>query len=148
MAAIPSSGSLVATHDYYRRRLGSTSSNSSCGSAEYSGEVIPHHPVNGKPGTPVDEGVKALGPHGAFPQAGLPKSDPGHWWASFFFGKSTHPIMTTLSESPEKSGTFQVANGTIACGLAQEVMRQRHASEPSKSETGPPRHDQADTPPR
>lgn len=25
-------------------RLGSTSSNSSCGSAEYSGEVIPHHP--------------------------------------------------------------------------------------------------------
>uniref|UniRef100_F6Y282 Pancreatic progenitor cell differentiation and proliferation factor n=1 Tax=Monodelphis domestica TaxID=13616 RepID=F6Y282_MONDO len=62
MAAIPSSGSLVATHDYYRRRLGSTSSNSSCGSAEYSGEVIPHHP-------------------------GLPKSDPGHWWASFFFGE-------------------------------------------------------------
>lgn len=96
MAAIPSSGSLIATHDYYRSesdvaymhlycihfsqmvfhsasdasifyfrlwwdthrwssftkrvrlfiagRLGSNSSNSSCGSAEYTGEVIPHHP--------------------------------------------------------------------------------------------------------
>ncbi|CAF88834.1 unnamed protein product [Tetraodon nigroviridis] len=37
MAAIPSSGSLVATHDYYRRRLGSASSSSSCGSAEIHG---------------------------------------------------------------------------------------------------------------
>ncbi|KAM9590095.1 pancreatic progenitor cell differentiation and proliferation factor isoform 2-T3 [Trichechus inunguis] len=46
MAAIPSSGSLVATHDYYRRRLGSTSSNSSCGSVEYPGEAIPHHPAS------------------------------------------------------------------------------------------------------
>uniref|UniRef100_A0A8C5B863 Pancreatic progenitor cell differentiation and proliferation factor a n=1 Tax=Gadus morhua TaxID=8049 RepID=A0A8C5B863_GADMO len=53
MAAIPSTGSLIATHDYYRRRIGSTSSNSSCGSAEYSGEVIPHHP-------------------------GLPRQDSGH----------------------------------------------------------------------
>ncbi|XP_064420645.1 pancreatic progenitor cell differentiation and proliferation factor B isoform X2 [Latimeria chalumnae] len=76
MASIPSSGSLIATHDYYRRRLGSTSSNSSCGSIEYSGEVIPHPP-------------------------GLPKSDPGHWWASFFFGKPNHPTMTTVSEFPE-----------------------------------------------
>ncbi|XP_039768810.1 pancreatic progenitor cell differentiation and proliferation factor isoform X2 [Ornithorhynchus anatinus] len=112
MAAIPSSGSLVATHDYYRRRLGSTSSNSSCGSAEYSGEVIPHHP-------------------------GLPKSDPGHWWASFFFGKSSHPFMTTVLESPENSGTFQVANGMITCDLAQEAMRKRHISEPSKPTAGP-----------
>ncbi|XP_026544250.1 pancreatic progenitor cell differentiation and proliferation factor, partial [Notechis scutatus] len=93
-------------------RLGSTSSNSSCGSAEYSGEVIPHHP-------------------------GLPKSDPGHWWASFFFGKHTHPVMTTVSESPENSGTFQVANGLITCDLAQEVMRKRHASEPSKTSPAP-----------
>ncbi|KAM9249407.1 pancreatic progenitor cell differentiation and proliferation factor isoform 2-T2 [Dugong dugon] len=49
MAAIPSSGSLVATHDYYRRRLGSTSSNSSCGSVEYPGEAIPHHPESSGP---------------------------------------------------------------------------------------------------
>ncbi|XP_023560131.1 pancreatic progenitor cell differentiation and proliferation factor isoform X2 [Octodon degus] len=77
MAAIPSSGSLVATHDYYRRRLGSASSNSSCGSAEYPGEAVPHPP-------------------------GLPKSDPGHWWTSFFFGKSTAPFMATVLESPEQ----------------------------------------------
>ncbi|XP_057686603.1 pancreatic progenitor cell differentiation and proliferation factor A-like [Corythoichthys intestinalis] len=64
MAAIPSGGSLVATHDYYRRRIGSTSSSSSCSSAEYSGEVIPHHP-------------------------GLPRQDSGHWWTSFFFAKPT-----------------------------------------------------------
>lgn len=44
MASIPSTGSLIATHDYYRRRIGSTSSNSSCGSSEYAGEVIPHPP--------------------------------------------------------------------------------------------------------
>ena len=47
-AAIPSSGSLVATHNYYRRRLGSTSSNSSCGSAEYTGEAIPTTRVSPK----------------------------------------------------------------------------------------------------
>ncbi|KAK9404916.1 pancreatic progenitor cell differentiation and proliferation factor [Crotalus adamanteus] len=46
-------------------------------------------------------------------------------------------VMTTVSESPENSGTFQVANGMITCDLAQEVMRKRHASEPSKSHTGP-----------
>ncbi|XP_063315623.1 pancreatic progenitor cell differentiation and proliferation factor [Pelobates fuscus] len=104
MASIPSSGSLVATHDYYRRRLGSTSSNSSCGSVDYQGEVIPHHP-------------------------GLPKSDPGHWWASFFFGKSTHPVMTTLSEFPENSGTFHVTNGLIPCGLPQEPVRKNNVGE-------------------
>ncbi|XP_029392652.1 pancreatic progenitor cell differentiation and proliferation factor isoform X2 [Mus pahari] len=77
MAAIPSSGSLVATHDYYRRRLGSSSSNSSGGSAEYPGDAVPQSP-------------------------GLPKADPGHWWASFFFGKSTLPFMATVLESPER----------------------------------------------
>ncbi|KAE8574383.1 hypothetical protein XENTR_v10003411 [Xenopus tropicalis] len=111
MAAIPSSGSLVATHDYYRRRLGSTSSNSSCGSVDYSGEVIPHHP-------------------------GLPKSDPGHWWASFFFGKSTHPSMTTVSESPESSGTFSISNGLIPCRLAQESLQKQKVGDP-KSDSSP-----------
>lgn len=77
MAAIPSSGSLVATHDYYRRRLGSSSSSSSGGSAEYPGDAVLQSP-------------------------GLPKADPGHWWASFFFGKSTLPFMTTVLESPER----------------------------------------------
>nr|XP_037860373.1 pancreatic progenitor cell differentiation and proliferation factor-like [Chlorocebus sabaeus] len=45
MAAIPSSGSLLATYDYYRRRLDSTSSNSSCGSTECPGEAVPHPPA-------------------------------------------------------------------------------------------------------
>ncbi|XP_041743060.2 pancreatic progenitor cell differentiation and proliferation factor B-like [Coregonus clupeaformis] len=77
MAAINAGGSLVATHDYYRRRIGSTSSSSSCGSSEYSGEVIPHHP-------------------------GLPKQDSGHWWASFFFGKQNQPGMTPLTEEAQQ----------------------------------------------
>uniref|UniRef100_A0A803SRF5 Pancreatic progenitor cell differentiation and proliferation factor n=1 Tax=Anolis carolinensis TaxID=28377 RepID=A0A803SRF5_ANOCA len=115
MAAIPSSGSLVATHDYYRRRLGSTSSNSSCGSAEYSGEVIPHHP-------------------------GLPKSDPGHWWASFFFGKPTHPIMTTVSESPENSGTFQRRSHRVRRLMARRLaLLTWKARSQSPFSTPPPR---------
>ncbi|XP_017355202.2 pancreatic progenitor cell differentiation and proliferation factor-like [Cebus imitator] len=61
MAAIPSSRWLLATHDYYRRRLGSTSSNSSCGSTECPAEAIPHPP-------------------------GIPKAAQGHCWASFFSG--------------------------------------------------------------
>ncbi|XP_034957357.1 pancreatic progenitor cell differentiation and proliferation factor A-like [Zootoca vivipara] len=111
MAAMLPSGSLVATHACYQRCLGSISSNSSCGNAEY-GEVIPHHP-------------------------GFSKTDPGHWWASFFFGKTTHPVMTTVSESPEIPGTLKVVNCMITCGLAQDVMRKRYASEPSKLNAGP-----------
>ncbi|NXI49673.1 PDPFB factor, partial [Chloroceryle aenea] len=89
-------------------RLSSTSSNSSCGSSEYSGEVIPHPP-------------------------GLPKSDPGHWWASFFFGKTPQPAMTTVSESSESLGALRVTTGPMACGLvpAPGAGRRRHTSEPS-----------------
>lgn len=74
MTAIPSSGLLVAIYDY-QHRLGSTSNNGSCGSAEYTEEAIPHHP-------------------------GLPEADPGHWWASFFFGKTSTLFMATVLESP------------------------------------------------
>ncbi|NXF06056.1 PDPFB factor, partial [Smithornis capensis] len=107
MASIPSSGSLMATHNYRRRRLSSTSSNSSC-SSEYSGEVIPHPPD-------------------------LPKSDPGQWWSSFFFGKTPHPVMTTVSESPQSVGALRVTTGPMACGLvpAPGAGRRRHVSEPS-----------------
>ncbi|KAM9590093.1 pancreatic progenitor cell differentiation and proliferation factor isoform 1-T2 [Trichechus inunguis] len=112
MAAIPSSGSLVATHDYYRRRLGSTSSNSSCGSVEYPGEAIPHHP-------------------------GLPKADPGHWWASFFFGKSAVPFMATVLESPESSGPLQTSSGMITCDLAQGAMGKQPGSLPATPAPGP-----------
>lgn len=101
MAAIPSSGSLVATHDYYRRRLGSSSSSSSGGSAEYPGDAVPQSP-------------------------GLPKADPGHWWASFFFGKSTLPFMTTVLESPERSAESpQVSRSPMTCGLTPETMKQQ-----------------------
>ncbi|XP_040588803.1 pancreatic progenitor cell differentiation and proliferation factor isoform X2 [Mesocricetus auratus] len=101
MAAIPSSGSLVATHDYYRRRLGSSSSNSSCGSAEYPGDAVPQSP-------------------------GLPKADPGHWWTSFFFGKPTLPFMTTVLESPEHSAESpQASRSPITRGLDPETMKQQ-----------------------
>uniref|UniRef100_A0A3Q3WBF8 Pancreatic progenitor cell differentiation and proliferation factor n=1 Tax=Mola mola TaxID=94237 RepID=A0A3Q3WBF8_MOLML len=104
MAAIPSSGSLVATHDYYRRRLGSTSSSSSCGSAEYSGEVIPHHP-------------------------GLPRQDSGHWWTSFFFAKQNQPGVQSGSE---KNGSYTVANGQVTC-IAKEMVLSRQLSESGDS---------------
>ncbi|KAF3817492.1 hypothetical protein GH733_012783 [Mirounga leonina] len=87
MAAIPSSGSLVATHDYYRR---------------------------------------------------LPKADPGHWWASFFFGKSTLPFMATVLESPERSEAPQASPGTITCDLALEAMRKQPGGQPGKTNTEPP----------
>ncbi|XP_068997415.1 pancreatic progenitor cell differentiation and proliferation factor A [Embiotoca jacksoni] len=106
MAAIPSSGSLIATHDYYRRRLGSTSSNSSCGSAEYTGEVIPHHP-------------------------GLPRQDSGHWWTSFFFAKQNQPGMQNASEN-QKSKTYTVADGQVTC-IAREMVLNRKLSKSSDS---------------
>ncbi|NXS38528.1 PDPFB factor, partial [Pomatostomus ruficeps] len=94
-------------HDFSTGRLSSTSSTSSC-SSEYSGEVIPHGPD-------------------------LPKADPGQWWASFFFGKMTHPAMTMVSESQESLGALHVATGPIACGLvaAPGAGRSRHVSESS-----------------
>uniref|UniRef100_A0A667GMW1 Pancreatic progenitor cell differentiation and proliferation factor n=1 Tax=Lynx canadensis TaxID=61383 RepID=A0A667GMW1_LYNCA len=119
MAAIPSSGSLVATHDYYRRKSAawvSTSSNSSCGSAEYLGKGT-HHPT--------------------LPVSGLPKADPGHWWASFFFGKSTLPFMATVLESPERSEPPQASSGSIACDLALEAMRKQPGGQPGKANTRP-----------
>nr|XP_008505852.1 PREDICTED: uncharacterized protein LOC103540946 [Equus przewalskii] len=93
-------------------RLGSTSSNSSCGSAEYPGEAIPHHP-------------------------GLPKADPGHWWTSFFFGKSTLPFMATVLESPEHSESPQASSSTITCDLAPEASRKQPGGQPAKANAGP-----------
>ncbi|XP_036125688.1 pancreatic progenitor cell differentiation and proliferation factor-like [Molossus molossus] len=45
MAAIPSTVSLAATHNYLCC-LGSTSSNSSCGSAECPGKAVSHRPAS------------------------------------------------------------------------------------------------------
>lgn len=74
--------------------LGSTSSNSSCGSAEYPGEAIPHHP-------------------------GLAKADPGNWWASFFFRKPTLSFMATMLEPPEHWESPQASSGMTTCDLIQ-----------------------------
>ncbi|GAA6111003.1 pancreatic progenitor cell differentiation and proliferation factor B [Tachysurus ichikawai] len=110
MAAIPAGGSLVATHDYYRRRLGSTSSSSSCGSSEYVGEVIPHHP-------------------------GLPKQDSGHWWSSFFFGKQ--PGMGSLAEEAQQNSGLSVTDGQVMCIARDMVKRQASGSrDAGKSEVG------------
>ncbi|XP_028637522.1 pancreatic progenitor cell differentiation and proliferation factor-like isoform X2 [Grammomys surdaster] len=85
MAAIPSSGSLVATHDYYRR---------------------------------------------------LPKADPGHWRASFFFGKSTLPFMATVLESPEHMAESpQASRSPITCGLAPETMKKHPVVHPGQINT-------------
>uniref|UniRef100_A0A8C6T1W1 Pancreatic progenitor cell differentiation and proliferation factor a n=1 Tax=Neogobius melanostomus TaxID=47308 RepID=A0A8C6T1W1_9GOBI len=109
MAAIPSGGSLIATHDYYRRRLGSNSSNSSCGSAEYTGEIIPHHP-------------------------GLPRQDSGHWWTSFFFAK---PGIQNGSES-QRNVSYTVANGQGTCIAKEMVKRQQsESSESGKFDPSP-----------
>lgn len=107
MAAIPSGGSLVATHDYYRRRIGSHSSGSSCSSSEYTGEVIPHHPA-------------------------LPKQDSGHWWSSFFFGKQNQPGTTAVTEAQQKAGMYSVTNGQVTC-VAREMALKNPLSEGSKS---------------
>uniref|UniRef100_A0A3Q3MET6 Pancreatic progenitor cell differentiation and proliferation factor a n=1 Tax=Labrus bergylta TaxID=56723 RepID=A0A3Q3MET6_9LABR len=138
MAAIPSSGSLIATHDYYRRRLGSASSNSSCGSAEYTGEIIPHHP--GKKKKKKSQGfiLKIL----PFPKLssllkyilfipGLPRQDSGNWWSSFFFAKPGQPGMQNGSEN-QKNSTYTVANGQVTC-FAREMVLKRQLSENSES---------------
>ncbi|TNN73289.1 Pancreatic progenitor cell differentiation and proliferation factor A [Liparis tanakae] len=110
MAAIPSTGSLIATNDYYRRRLGSNSSNSSCGSAEYTGEVIPHPP-------------------------GLSRQDSGSWWSSFFFAKQ-NPAMQNGSET-QKNSTYTVADGQVTC-IVKEMVLNRKLSVSSETSDPPP----------
>ncbi|CAD7675873.1 unnamed protein product [Nyctereutes procyonoides] len=43
MTTFPSSGRLMAPYNYHQPCLGSSSSNSSCRSAEHPGEAIPDH---------------------------------------------------------------------------------------------------------
>ncbi|KAJ8016819.1 hypothetical protein DPEC_G00011320 [Dallia pectoralis] len=118
MAAIPSTGSLIATHDYYRRRIGSTSSNSSCGSTEYTGEVIPHPP-------------------------GLQRQDSGHWWSSFFFANKQNQPGSVVG-SDQKNGTYTVTNGQVTC-IAREMALKRtlsrtlsESSDSGKDSSSPP----------
>ncbi|ELV11339.1 pancreatic progenitor cell differentiation and proliferation factor [Tupaia chinensis] len=66
--------------------------------------------------------------------SGLPKADPGHWWASFFFGKSTLPFMATVLESPEHSEPPQAPGSLITCGSALAGRKQPR----SPTAAGPP----------
>nr|XP_045360759.1 pancreatic progenitor cell differentiation and proliferation factor-like [Camelus bactrianus] len=78
MAAIPSSGSLMATHDY-RRCLGCTSSNSSCRSAEYPGEAIPHHPASFS-GSPLSHSwAQCWSPRSTWNRPRPPAQSPVTW---------------------------------------------------------------------
>lgn len=83
---------LPQSHDHPGPLTLSVSRNSSHRSAEYPGEAVPHHP-------------------------GLPKAHPGHWWASFFFGKPTLPYMATVLESPERWASSQASSNTIPWDL-------------------------------
>lgn len=93
-------------------RLGSASSSSSCGSVDYPGEAIPH-------------------------PLGLPKADPGHWWASFFFGKSTVPFMATVLETPEHLESSRASSSMVTGGLASEATRKPPLSRPIEASTRP-----------
>ncbi|XP_055477359.1 pancreatic progenitor cell differentiation and proliferation factor-like isoform X1 [Psammomys obesus] len=111
MASIPSSGSLMATHDYYWQRLSSSYSNSSCRNAEYPGDAVPQSP-------------------------GLPKADSGHWWASFFFGKPTLPLMATVLESPEHlAESSQIPKSLITHDQAPETMKKQPVIHPGQTNT-------------
>lgn len=106
MAAIPSSGAIT---DYYRRRVNSTSSNTSCGSSEYAGEVIPHPP-------------------------GLQRRDSGHWWSSFFFPKPENiPGGVQNGSEPVMNGSYAVVNGQVTCIAREMIKQQRRQSESSES---------------
>uniref|UniRef100_F7HG46 Pancreatic progenitor cell differentiation and proliferation factor n=2 Tax=Callithrix jacchus TaxID=9483 RepID=F7HG46_CALJA len=106
MASIPSSGSLVAIHDYYRCCLGSTSS------TQCPAEAIPHPP-------------------------GIPKADPGHWWASFFHRKSTLPFMATVLESAEHPEPPKASSNMTTCGLAHNAPRKQPGGQSSTASSGP-----------
>ncbi|XP_036152894.1 pancreatic progenitor cell differentiation and proliferation factor-like [Myotis myotis] len=111
-AAFPSSSSLVATHDYYQRHLGSTPSDSSSASAKYPGEATFYH-------------------------SGLPKAHLAHQWASFFSGKFTLWFMATVLESPEHLESPQASSGTRTCHLAQEATRKQPGGQSCKANLGP-----------
>ncbi|XP_059536741.1 pancreatic progenitor cell differentiation and proliferation factor-like [Myotis daubentonii] len=110
--AFPSSGSLVATHDYYQCHLGSTPSDSSSASAKYPGEATFYH-------------------------SGLPKAHPAHQWASFFARKFTLWFMATVLESPEHLESPQASSGTSTCDLAQEATRKQPGGQSCKATLGP-----------
>lgn len=98
-------------------RLGSASSNSSCGSAEYTGEFIPHHPGRFKKKKNDFKEFPTTKPSSSLSYScfflGLPRQDSGHWWTSFFFAKPNQPGMQNGSDHqkwalPITKAAFQV----------------------------------------
>uniref|UniRef100_A0A7N9CIH3 Uncharacterized protein n=1 Tax=Macaca fascicularis TaxID=9541 RepID=A0A7N9CIH3_MACFA len=70
--------------------------------------------------------------------SGLPKADPGHWWASFFFGKSTLPFMATVLESAEHPEPPQASSSMTTGGLARDAPRKQPGGQSSTASAGPP----------
>lgn len=94
-------------------RLGSASSSSSCGSAEFMGEVIPHHPGIPRllllsfflPQSELFATKRTPTRLTSIPSfSGLPRQDSGHWWTSFFFAKPNQPGMQSGSEHQKWEG--------------------------------------------
>ncbi|XP_035881006.1 LOW QUALITY PROTEIN: uncharacterized protein LOC114496863 [Phyllostomus discolor] len=112
MAATPSSLWARATHDYDMRTAGSPPGNSSCGGAKHLGEAIPHYP-------------------------GLPKANPGPWWVSFLFGKSTVPFTATVLGSPGHAEFPRASSSTVTCDLARAATRKQPGGQPSKANASP-----------
>ncbi|KAB0367754.1 hypothetical protein FD755_021078 [Muntiacus reevesi] len=68
--------------------------------------------------------------HMVFPYNQRPlKAHPGHWWASFFFRKSTLPFMATVLESPEHSESAQAST---------TMGKQQPGGQPGKMNCRPP----------
>lgn len=71
--------------------------------------------------------------------SGLPKADPGHWWASFFFGKTTLPFMATVLESAEHSAeSLQAPRSPINHDLAPEAMKKQPVNHPGQDNNRAP----------
>ncbi|CAD7667254.1 unnamed protein product [Nyctereutes procyonoides] len=107
----PTSHSKAAIpQDCYPCCRGSTTSNRSCISAEHPREAIPHHLC-------------------------LPKAHLGHWWASFFFRKSTLPSTGTMLESPFLGAreSPQASSDRITCDLTLEAMMKQPGSQSGKA---------------
>uniref|UniRef100_A0A8C0PMM7 Pancreatic progenitor cell differentiation and proliferation factor n=1 Tax=Canis lupus familiaris TaxID=9615 RepID=A0A8C0PMM7_CANLF len=115
MAAIPSGGSLVATHDYYRRRLGSASGNSACGGADCAGEAAPQRPGEGRP----------------------PTAAAGPWWAGFFSGRSALASTATVLQSPAPQPP-QASGGAGTGDSALRAARKQPGRQPGQADPGPP----------
>uniref|UniRef100_A0A673XV34 Pancreatic progenitor cell differentiation and proliferation factor a n=1 Tax=Salmo trutta TaxID=8032 RepID=A0A673XV34_SALTR len=67
-----------------------------------------------------------------FSSSGLQRQDSGHWWSSFFFpNKQNQPGGMIGSE--QKSGTYTVTNGQVACIAREMVLKKQLSRQLSES---------------